>query len=112
MQILQLLKKYRTDYQESLSKLREERNRFQEELGKIPGVRVIPSQANFVMIETDVDVKKLSGELLNGYNLLVKELSDKTERGNYLRLAVRTEEDNNRLLKALYETLGNTVDHR
>ncbi len=109
---MQLLKKYKTDYQESLSKLREERNRFQEELGKIPGVRVIPSQANFVMIETDVDVKKLSGELLNGYNLLVKELSDKTERGNYLRLAVRTEEDNNRLLKALYETLGNTVDHR
>ena len=109
---MQLLKKYKTDYQESLRKLREERKRFQEELGKIPGVRVIPSQANFVMIETDEDVKKLSGELLNGYNLLVKELSDKTKQGNYLRLAVRTEEDNNRLLKVLYETLGDTVDHR
>ncbi len=103
---MQLVNKYQTDYKDSLSKLKEERNRFQTKLGKIPGVRVIPSQANFVMIETAGEAKRLSGELLNGYNLLVKELSDKTGRGNYLRLAIRTKEDNNRLLMALYETLG------
>ena len=46
---MQIEEKYRKDYAEALVRFREERSRFQNELAKIKGVRVIPSQANFVM---------------------------------------------------------------
>lgn len=45
---------------------RAERIRFQSELAAIKGVRVIPSQANFVMVEleTGIDPKDLLKKLL------------------------------------------------
>ena len=48
---MQIYEKYKKDYQAGLKKIRAERARFQTELAKIKGVRVIPSQANFVMVE-------------------------------------------------------------
>ena len=88
-------------------KIRAERDRFQSELAKIKGVRVIPSQANFVMVELDegISPKELLKRLLIKYNLLIKELTTKTNGRNYLRLAIRNTEDNNALLKALKEEL-------
>ena len=47
---MQIEEKYKKDYVVALEKVRAERKRFQAELAKITGVRVIPSQANFIMI--------------------------------------------------------------
>ena len=100
---MQIAEKYKNDYAEALKKLRAERARFESELSLIPGLRVIPSQANFVMIETAADIspKRLLKTLLIKYNLLIKDLSAKTANGNYLRIAVRNTEDNDALLNAL-----------
>ena len=78
---LQIEEKYRDDYNQSLTKIREERNRFQKELNKIKGIRVIPSQANYVMVELEEDIssKELLKNLLVKHNLLLKELSSKKE---------------------------------
>ena len=104
---MQIEEKYKKDYQAALVKIRAERDRFQSELAKIKGVRVIPSQANFVMVELDegISPKELLKRLLIKYNLLIKELTTKTNGRNYLRLAIRNTEDNNALLKALKEEL-------
>ena len=104
---MQIEEKYKSDYQKALDKFRGERVRFQNELGKIKGIRVIPSQANYVMVElTDgTDPKKLLKTLLVKHNLLIKELTTKTNGKNYLRLAIRNTEDNDRLLSALKQEM-------
>ncbi len=100
---MQIEEKYRKDYAEALVRFREERSRFQNELAKIKGVRVIPSQANFVMVELEEGIrpKDLLKRLLIRYNLLIKELTTKTNGRNYLRLAVRNAADNDVLINAL-----------
>ena len=100
---MQIEEKYKKDYQAALVKIRAERDRFQNELAKIKGVRVIPSQANFVMVELDegISPKDLLKTLLIKHDLLIKELTTKTNGRNYLRLAIRNTEDNNALISAL-----------
>ena len=74
----------------------------------IDGLRVIPSQANYVMVElrNNISPKELLKTLLVKYELLIKELTTKTNGRNYLRLAVRSMEDNNVLLDALRAELN------
>lgn len=105
---MQIEEKYKKDYSAALTRIREERTRFQGELSKIKGVRVIPSQANFVMVELEngISPKELLKTLLIKYNLLIKELTTKTNGRNYLRLAVRNTADNDALLAAMREELG------
>ena len=105
---MQIEEKYKKDYAAALVKIRAERARFEAELAKIKGVRVIPSQANFVMVELDdsISPKELLKTLLIKYEILIKELTTKTNGRNYLRLAVRCTEDNDRLLEALRTELG------
>ena len=69
----------------------------------ISGLRVIPSQANFVMVETSdsISPKGLLKTLMINHGLLIKDLVAKTGGGNYLRIAVRDTKDNDALLSAL-----------
>ena len=105
---MQIEEKYKKDYAEALVKIRAERRRFAEKLAKIRGVRVIPSQANYIMVELDdsINPKELLKTLLIKYEILIKELTTKTNGRNYLRLAVRCTEDNDRLLEALRTELS------
>ena len=105
---LQIEEKYKQDYKDALIKIRAERKRFQNELAKIRGVRVIPSQANYVMVELDENIspKELLKKLLIKYELLIKELTTKTNGRNYLRLAVRNTEDNDALIEAFKAELN------
>lgn len=105
---MQIEEKYKKDYIAALERIRAERNRFQKELAGIQGIRVIPSQANFVMVELQEEItpKELLKKLLIKYNILIKELTTKTNGKNYLRLAVRNTEDNNVLISALSAELG------
>ena len=105
---LQIAEKYQSDYRHGLALFRAERARFTAELSKIPGLRVIPSQANYLMVELTkpgLSAKALLAALLSEYNLLVKELTAKTG-GQYLRFAVRDSADNDRLLAALRKELA------
>lgn len=104
---MQIAEKYQGDYEESLVWLKAERDRFQKELAGIDGIRVIPSQANFVMVELEAEISptELLKKLLVRHNLLIKELTTKTNGRNYLRLAVRNKEDDNVLLVALKKEL-------
>lgn len=101
---LQIAEKYKNDYANALVEFREERTRFGKELGKIKGLRVIPSQANYFMIEiTDGHTSsEIVEKLLNGYSLFIKDLSKKTGK-NYIRVAIRNQEDNDKLIAALKE---------
>lgn len=104
---MQIEEKYKKDYAEALKRFKAERSRYVSELSAIKGIRVIPTQANYVMVELvgGHSAKEITKRLMIGYNLLVKDLSGKVGSG-YLRLAVRDEADNRRLAAALAELLG------
>ena len=104
---MQIYKKYQKEYISSTKKLSAERKRFISGLSDIPGVRVLPSEANFVMAEINgkLSSHELTVRLLTEYNILIKDLTSKTGGGNYIRLAVRGSEDNDLLINALKEIL-------
>ena len=104
---MQIEEKYEKAYATGLVQIKAERKRYEAELAKIKGIRVIPSQANYVMVELDKDIcpKKLKKLLLLKHNILIKELTGKIKDRNYLRLAVRNTKDNDKLLVALKEEL-------
>ncbi|MBE6042069.1 MAG: aminotransferase class I/II-fold pyridoxal phosphate-dependent enzyme [Clostridiales bacterium] len=104
---MQIAEKYKSDYASALVQIRAERARFQKALAGIEGIRVIPSQANYVMVELTGGVRphELVKRLLIKYDILIKDLRGKTG-GNYLRLAVRNTEDNDRLIEALKQELN------
>ena len=104
---MQIFEKYKKVYVESLRRLRKERERFSAELEKILGVRVVPSVANFIMVElVGNSSKELCKKLLIDYNIFVKDLSNKIAGKNYLRFAVRATKDNDKLLDALKKELS------
>lgn len=104
---MQIMEKYKGDYMVSLDRVRLERRYFMHELEKISHLHPVPSQANFLMVELTggVTAGELTRKLLAGYGMLIKDLSGKVSRGEYIRLAVRNREDNNRLLMALKQEL-------
>lgn len=104
---MQIAEKYKKDYAAALVKLRAERAHFQEALAKLPGIRVIPSQANYVMVELTGGVTsgEITKRLLLQHNVFVKNLAGKMKGRSYLRLAVRNRADNEVLLAALKEEL-------
>ncbi len=99
---LQIFGKYEKEYAASTRKLAQEREWFAAQLAQIKGIRVIPSQANYLMIELcdAMSATALTESLLVKYDILVKDLSQKTT-GNYLRIAVRNRFDNEALVQAL-----------
>ena len=105
---MQIEEKYKKDYARSLELIRAERARFRRELEKLPNLRVIPSQANYLMVELlgGLSARAITRELLVNRCILVKDLSPELGGQQYLRLAVRDTRDNDRLLEALRPLCG------
>ena len=97
---MQILDKYKNDYADSLRKIKAERKHFFEELCKIGCLKVYPSQANYFMCEilNGISSEELAARLLRE-NILIKDLTVKIHNEKqYIRIAVRTEEENRRLV--------------
>lgn len=107
---MQIWEKYQKDYAYALQRFKADRAVYIEELKKIKNLRVIPTQANYVMCEVlgGHTAKSLTEVLLDKYNIFIKDLSTKDGiNGEYVRLAVRDMEDNRILVHALHEILEN-----
>lgn len=106
---MQIMEKYRKDYEVALEKIKEARRVFIQGLQENTSLVVFPSQANYVMAEIigGISAEELTKRLLIKHNLFIKDLSSKIERDGrqFIRLAVRSEEDNEMLLAALQEEL-------
>lgn len=106
---MQIAGKYQKDYERSLKRIKEARRRLIEGLAQNAALCVFPSEANYVMAEivNGMTAKELTRRLLVKHNLFIKDLSDKIKKGNrqFVRLAVRSAEDNEKLLEALRKEL-------
>lgn len=101
---MQIYEKYKAAYTTALQAFYATRTDFINKLKEISFLRVIPSQANYVLCEvkTPYTSRRLTSMLLED-NILIKDLSEKTgfEGRQYVRIAVRKEEDNQALITAL-----------
>lgn len=102
---MQILDKYKVDYEGSLQEIKTERKSFFEDLRQIKSLKVYPSQANYFMCELldGHTSEELAGRLLKR-NILIKDLTGKIKNGRqYIRIAIRTGAENQRLVELLKE---------
>lgn len=99
---LQILGKYERSYAQAMDDFRAERARFVSELQSINYLRVVPSEANYLLCEVlpPHTPRDLAIQLLKKYNILVKDCTSKCH-APYIRIAVRDTKDNNCLIEAL-----------
>ena len=106
---MQIEEKYQNDYKKALQAFREERSRYISELKTVKGLRVIPTEANYVMAEitSGLTAKELNRILITKYNILIKNLVAKIHQDGrqYVRLAVKTTKENEALVCALRSEL-------
>lgn len=102
---MQIFGKYEKTYREACVLFMNERKRFMKELSAVPFLRVLPSQANYFLCEVlpPYTSRKLTELLLKKFNILIKDCSGKNamKKRNFIRIAVRSELDNNSLLAAV-----------
>ena len=103
---LQIATLYTKEYNKSCKLIADERIRFTKELQKIKYIEPYKSQANYIMCKLiDEDSTDLANYLIKNYSILIKDLKNKKgfENRNYIRLAVKSKEDNDEIVKALKE---------
>ena len=104
---MQIYTKYEKDYKIACEQFIAERDSFGDELRKIKFLRVMPSEANYYLCEIlpPKNANELVLTMLKKYNILMRDCSDKKgfDGKQYMRIAVRSHEDNARLLKAFKE---------
>ncbi|MDA3846190.1 MAG: aminotransferase class I/II-fold pyridoxal phosphate-dependent enzyme [Vallitaleaceae bacterium] len=103
---MQICEKYSDEYKYSLEFIKEAREEFLEQLGEIESLRVIPTQANYVMCEIlgKYSATQLTESLLVDFNILIKDLSMKNGiSGQYIRIAIKRKKENEILVSAFHK---------
>lgn len=103
---LQIATLYTKEYKRACELIVKERERFINELKQIQYIKPYKSQANYIMCKLEgKDSVELANFLFKNYNILIKDLKNKKgfENADFIRLTIRTTEENNELLTALKE---------
>lgn len=109
---LQIFEKYKKDYETGLKLFYNVRSDYFEKLNSINNLEVLPSQANYftcrILPEGNITSEELAIKLLDRDKLLIKDLSNKDgfSGGNYIRLAVKKNDENDIMVAKLSEYLG------
>lgn len=102
---MQIFNKYERDYKLACERFIKVRADFLRQLSTIPYLHVMPTQANFVLCEVQppLTANGLALQLLKDHNILLSACSAKKgiAPNRYIRLAVRSKEDNDLLIAAL-----------
>ena len=102
---LQMLPKYGEVYSEACKRIANVRDRLAVDLATVPYLRVLPSQANYFLCEVLPPMKasQLCEIMLSEHNILLKDCTSKDgfSGKQYIRIAVRDENDNQYLLTKL-----------
>ena len=99
---MQIISKYRKDYDLALTEFRDTRRELVKQLEQIRYLRVVPTQANYVMCEVIGQSAREVCIRLFEEGILLKDLTAKVANGHeYIRVAIRTREDNARLIEGL-----------
>lgn len=103
---MQIFNKYEKDYQKACVKFVQERDRFEQDLRSVPFFHVMSSEANYFLCEVlpPYTASEIVIRMLKQHNILTRDCSGKpglNPHKQYMRIAVRSTEDNMRLVEAL-----------
>ena len=85
--------------------IRAERDRLYVELAIIPGLVPVQSKANFMVVRSNQEPKRVFAGLLKR-DILIRNVSGYPKLNDYFRVSVGTPEENDLLLEGLREILG------
>ena len=103
---LQIISIYRKDYVIGCNRIKEERSRFYNELLKIKELSVYKSDANYFMIKLNKGrAEEMAEYLLDSKKILIKVLNGKNgfDDSEYIRIAIKSREENDYLLESIKE---------
>jgi L-threonine-O-3-phosphate decarboxylase len=82
--------------------LKPSREKLKDDLAQIKGLKPLPSSANFILVETSIPSPQLQLELLKREQILIRDCVSFPELGEkYFRVAVKTQEENQKLTNAI-----------
>lgn len=90
----------RDEFVETIEKIRAERERLATALAGLPGVRVWPSDANFLLVRLP-GAQKVRERLRDEHSILVRDLSAAPDTRDCLRISVGTKEENDIVIEAM-----------
>ena len=106
---LQIHNLYEKDYEKACDQIANQRKVMENKLSSISLLEVFPSQANYIMcrLKGRMDAKELANILVKNYNILIKDLSakDGIEGLKYIRVAVKSKDENDKLVSAIRAVL-------
>lgn len=99
---MQIMEKYSGQYENALQEFRQCRLDFMRKPREIRFLDVYETQANYIMCQVkDRESRALCRQLLR-YNMLIKDISEKIGNGKqYVRIAIRTQEENDKIIQVL-----------
>jgi len=104
---LQIIGKYKKDYDQGCVNISTERDRFYKRLQEIPYLEVVYSQANYFLLHVSdrFTAEELTEILLDRYELYIKDLTGKIgfDGKECIRIAVKSFEDNEFMIEKLKE---------
>ncbi|MEG6616155.1 histidinol-phosphate transaminase [Peptococcaceae bacterium 1198_IL3148] len=99
--------KYLPHFKDQWQKIIADRDQMITSLSQLPSLKVYPTNANFMLVHTDMDANVLHRKLLEK-NILVRNLGRSLP--NHLRISVGTTEENEQLLQATKAIITNGVN--
>ena len=93
---------HRGDFADELNLIKEERERLIRAIREIRGLQPFPSAANFFVVRTEMEPRKLFDEL-RSRGLVIRDISKSPMLAEFVRISVGRPEENDRLIMALKE---------
>ena len=91
---------YESELKPTVRRILQERERLYENLRRVPGLAPVRSHANFMVVRSAIEPKRVFRELL-ARDILVRDVSGYPMLKDYFRLSVGTPAENDKLLAAL-----------
>jgi len=98
---------YEAELRPQIARIIVERDRLLRELSSISGLAPVTSRANFMLVHSHVDPKRVFEELLRR-DILIRDVSNYPMLAEYFRVSVGTPEENDKLIAALKEIFRET----
>lgn len=95
------------DYYKSISeKMRQDKELYYSELGKLKGFKVFKSDANFLLVKIPKEIYKDLKEFMNSKGLIIKFMNEEL-LNSHLRITLGTQEQNCLVIQAIKEFVQN-----
>jgi histidinol-phosphate aminotransferase len=86
--------------------MKNDKELYYSELGKIKGFKVFKSDANFILVKIPKEIYKDLKEFLNNKGLVIKFMNEEL-LNSHMRITIGTEEQNKAVVSAIKEFIKN-----